>query len=113
MEVESMPVVQKDGGLPEIAPIEVDKKEYMTEKRKVAIAKARKARSQKIAVRNANKGRAVRALKGIKSMFESLKKRQCTCGATPEVVSAPAPVKPAQARGNRMPPLLGGPKVTF
>ena len=110
-----MPVVAGEKkGLPDIVPLDVGKKEYMTEKRKIAIAKARKARSQKIAIRSANKGRAMRALKGIKSMYEAMKKRECTCGGNGTAVAASAPEKRKQDVINRgIPKLIGGPRLTF
>ncbi len=116
---ESMPVVPSETTLPEIAPMEVEKKEYMTEKRKIAIANARKARTQKIAIRNANKGRAERALKGIKSIFQALKKRQeAPCpkcgGGGPDIPPAPSAPEPKGMRQREgVPKLFGGPKLSF
>jgi hypothetical protein len=110
-EVESMPVVMGQPAiLPDIVPLEVEKKHYMTEKRKIAIEKARKSKSQKSAVRAANKGRAIRALKGVKSIFMSLNKRNGMCleceKRKAEQNAPPPPPKAEEPR--RIPKLIGG-----
>lgn len=110
-----------DAQLPDIVPLE-KKDKFLTPKRLGALAKARKAKEHKKIAREMNKGRAKRALQGVKLMFASLKKKSQgpppvkVESSTPEGTVFAAPqthqeVKAIEARAHTR--LLGGPKLRF
>lgn len=109
---ETVGVGSTDSVLPDIQP-----RPYMTQARKDALAKARGVRDARLAARKMNTQKTKRVLIGLKTMFESLRKKSDgpqpdKNPMKPKPLGFQAPVaKPLQVR-ERV-PLIGGPKLKF
>lgn len=114
--------LQGISSIPDIQPIPKREKEYMTPKRREALAKARKIRGEKMVIRKNNAKKTKKVLIGLKHMFESLRKK--SKGPVPDKIepNKPSPIVaphlnlPKISMGSRQKerePLIGGSKLKW